>query len=364
MHIKEELLQCYIDDELSLIERRQIEEHLKTCPMCQEKLVELKELDTLFSVSFEHPELKISEQDVNLAFKDINKEIKKEKRKGWKFKMANYKKIVSGVAATCVFGAMLFVPQVQEAVADGLHIFRVQKVENVEVNIQDLEKLGREFNSKVGEINLDQLGKLNVKEQANSEGLTLVKAQEKVPFALKYPAGFDLEQDVHVLGAMDIDFALKVEEVNKILKQLGSKDMLPEELDGKNFNVYSSGNVNMSYDVDGKWINLSQMESPQITVPQGVNVSELREILIGIPILPENIKNQLRNVRDLENTLLVPTENNGKDKVVTIGNGKGILQGDGHYSNLVWLDNGVIYSLSGHSDLDLVKVAKELRDVQ
>lgn len=276
--------------------------------------------------------------------------------------MKNYKKIISTVVAACVFGAMLFVPQVQSAIADGLSVFRVQKVESVEVDLAELEKMGRELHSQVGEIDLEQFGNLNIKEQGAIEEIKLTEADDKVPFALKYPANFDLKQNVQVMGATDADFSLKVNEVNEILKQLGSKSMLPEALEGENFNIYSTGNVSLTYAVDGKQVTLTQMQSPQITVPKNVNTNELRDLLIALPVVPEDIKSQLKNVRDIENTLLVPTDKNNKDNVVTIGGTQGVLHSNVHFNELIWLEDDVMYSLKTRGDVDLTAIAKGLKD--
>lgn len=276
--------------------------------------------------------------------------------------MKNYKKTISIVLATAVFGVMLFVPQVQSAIADGLSVFRVQKIQSVEVDIAELEKMGRELHSQIGEIDLKQFGKLNIKDQGVMEEITLSEAKDKVPFALKYPAAFDLKQNVRVMGATDADFSLKVEEVNKILKQLGSKSMLPELLEGENFNISSSGNVSLTYFLDNNQVRLTQMESPQITVPENVNTKELRDILIAIPIVPEEIKSQLKNVRDLENTLLVPTDKNNKESLVKIGDTQGVLHTNVHFKELIWLEDGVIYSLSSRGDVDLAAIAQGLKD--
>lgn len=363
MHIEEGLLQAYLDNEVSSGERELIEKHLLKCEECRVKLEELKNMDDFFLASLENQNIEIEQAEVDNALKNINLKIKKSKWKGWGRKVASYKKLVAGVAATFVFGTILFVPSVREAAADALHIFRAKQVESVEVNFDDLQRIERQISSKVGEVDLEELGKVTIHEQSERQSGRVTEIKEMVNFPIKVPKDFDENKKLNVNTALDIDFALDVDHFNKIVKDLGGNKFLPEDLKGNKFNISSAGTIHLSYDLGEDGVYLSQIATPKISVPDGINVDDLKDILMNLPILPNDIKNQLENIRDLQQTLVIPTDKDSSE-VVKIRNSKAILQKHNDWQNLTWIENGILYYLSGSEKIDLVEIAKGLRDIK
>lgn len=392
MHLNEGLLQAYLDGEVSETEKKLIEKHLSQCGQCQILFTELKELNNLTNATIGQYEKQFTDISIDLqkAYEMFTKKRKNYQWKGMISKMFKHRKLVAGLAAGVIFATTLFVPPVRQAAADFLHIFRVQKIESIQIDMDDLTKMRNEFMSKVGEIDLKQLGKANIVSQPKFETMTLKEAKEKVSFPLKYPAQSNLGQEVQVNHESKIELTLNTDQVNKVLKQLGSKKLLPKELDGKTFSIYSRGQVGLHLNLDdgnsGKDVTLimdgkeiprnkvnlvttnnriilQQIASPEITVPDGVNVAELRDVLLNIPILPYDLKNKLQAVQDWQHTLLVPTAKNSE--IVNINGEKGILEKQKNYSQLIWQSDGVIYNLSinGSNQLDIVEIARNLRDL-
>ncbi|KJS85809.1 MAG: hypothetical protein JM58_07685 [Peptococcaceae bacterium BICA1-8] len=365
MHINEGLLQAYLDGEATNAQIKIIETHLDKCIICRNKLEELQNLDQFITskVKIYDNSLSIDSYNSKDAYQRFERKLKESKWRGLMKKMINYKKLAVGIAAVAIFTTTIFVPPVRQAAADFLHVFRVQKIETIQLNMEDLNKMQNDFMNQVGEIDLKQLGKANVISQPKFEQISLAKAQEKVPFQIKYPANLDLNHEVNVTDKNGVEFTFNTEEVNKILKQLGSKQLLPEELNGKSFTVNTQGQVDLHYRLDeNNWLSLQQIASPEIIVPAGVDVFELRQILLNIPILPYDLKNKLESVNDWQNTLLVPTDKSGE--IVKVQGEKGILTKNPHSSHLIWQSSGVIYTLNGPSQSDLVEIANTLRDVK
>ncbi|MDK2822395.1 MAG: hypothetical protein PWQ67_372 [Clostridia bacterium] len=365
MHINEGLLQAYLDSEVNKVQKEIIEKHLNECTICKNRLKELRELEEFLYVSFKsyEDEMQKLPLNTNKAYDNFKSRLKNNKWKGMINSVASFKKIVAGLAAIIIFATTVFVPPVREAAANFLHIFRVQKIESIQISIEDLNKMRDDFMNKVGEINLKQLGKANVVSRPKFTKMTLAEAQEKVPFPLKYPNGFSLEQEVQVNGSSEVQFTLNTEQVNKVLKQLGSQKLLPPELNGKTFSIYSQGQVDLHYRLgENNWLSFLQMASPEITVPEGVDVFELRQVLLEIPILPYDLKNKLEAINDWQHTLPIPTDEDSE--VVVVNGAQGILRKNKHSSHLIWQKDGVIYNLAGASQMDLVEIANNLRDVK
>ena len=365
MHINEGLLQAYLDGEATNAQIKIIETHLDKCIICRNKLEELQNLDQIIIGAIKACEntISIDSSHTQDAYQRFERTLKENKWKGLMKKMINYKKLAVGIAAVAIFTTTIFVPPVRQAAADFLHIFRVQKIETIQLNMEDLNKMRNDFMNQVGEIDLKQLGKANVITQPKFEQISLAQAQEKVPFPIKYPANLDLNHEVNVTDKSGVEFTFNTEEVNKILRQLGSKQLLPVELNGKSFSVNTQGQVDLHYRLDeNNWLSLQQIASPEIIVPEGVDVFELRQILLNIPILPYDLKNKLESVNDWQNTLLVPTDK--AVEMVKIQGENGILNKNPQSSHLIWQKSGVIYTLNGPSQLDLVEIANSLRDVK
>jgi hypothetical protein len=99
---------------------------------------------------------------------------------------------------------------------------------------------------------------------------------------------------------------------------------------------------------------LAQARSPEIQVPSGVDENAVRDALLSIPVLPENLRKQLAAINDWQHTLLVPNIN-GSTTQVTVNGEEGVFirsnagSGHGQTNSLVWHDNGVIRMLCGNN---------------
>ncbi|HAA63793.1 MAG TPA: DUF2275 domain-containing protein, partial [Thermoanaerobacter sp.] len=81
-------LQAYIDNELDEITAKNVEEHLKTCDVCREKLEELKSINEFTSKALETTNI-----DLNEAWASFNEKLSENNKKGGIFAMfTKYKK--------------------------------------------------------------------------------------------------------------------------------------------------------------------------------------------------------------------------------------------------------------------------------
>ena len=277
------------------------------------------------------------------------------------------KKWVAVAASVTVLTGLLAFSPVQQAVADFLSIFRVQKFQMVQINSDDLEQMARAIETKVGEVDLQQFGKMEVSKKQEHMKLPLAKAQSQLPFQLKQPSylptGLLLADKVSLHSEGQAEFQLNVKQANSLLKGLGAQTFLPESLEGKDFSVHVPAGVRMDY-VNGEGnsaFTLSQFSSPELTVPDGVDPRDLRSALLDLPILPSDFRRQLASIEDWQNTMIIPDTGEGNIEKITIGSKEAIFGENNGMSNLMWIDQGVIYQLYGHLQREeAVKIVESL----
>ncbi|MDS1029736.1 zf-HC2 domain-containing protein [Bacillota bacterium LX-D] len=360
-------LQAYLDGELSVEERQQLEKHLQSCHLCREHFQELgdnafftQQLITNYGQEMNKANFDRKaawQKIVSSQVKQINS-AKLEKRKGV-FQMFNkYRKwaaVAAGVAVLC--GSMSF-SQVRSAAASFLNIFRVEKLQTVTLTAEDLSEVKNKLDNK-GTIKLKDFGKVKIANDYNSTEITLEKAQGEADFDLKFfaenkvdPANISLRKE----SGNRIDFTLNVDKVNKLIESLGGKTLLPKELDQKTFSIVINEAYVMDYNSDEKgnrnYFNYVQTKSPEVLVPEGTNVEALRTALLALPFLPENIRQQLAGIKDWQHTLPIPNFE-GNTKEVQVDGTQGVYLGrNSKWGQLFWQKDGVLNILSGNLNMD------------
>ncbi len=363
--------QAYLDYEVNENEREGLKNHAAGCSQCQKIIEELQELDQWTSQRLIPFQQDIRERvAVNIQEHEItNLKMMQQKpvvrRDIW---MSNrIKKWVAVAASVTVLTGLLTFSPVQQAVADFLSIFRVQKFQMVQINSSDLEQMARAIETKVGEVDLQQFGKMEVSKKQEHMKLPLAKVQSQLPFQLKQPSylptGLSLADQVSVHTEGQAEFQLNVKEANSLLKGLGAQTFLPESLEGKDFSVRVPAGVRLDYvNGEGYAFTLSQFSSPELTVPDGVDPRDLRSALLDLPILPSDFRRQLASIEDWQNTMIIPDTGEGTIEKITIDS-KEVIFGENKNgrSNLMWIDQGVIYQLNGHLQREeAVKIVESL----
>jgi hypothetical protein len=207
-----------------------------------------------------------------------------------------------------------------------------------------------------------------------------------VDFDIKAPAGLEGTPTVVLQEPMTVKFKLHVDKVNELLESYGATKLFSKSLDGKEFSIHMPATVVMAYPdkvaaklmgTDGLsaddaesaamagdpsfGIIVAQTRGPQVNVPSGVNPLEIRDVLLGLPFLPEGIRSQLAGVQDWQNTLLIPSVE-GTSREITVAGQPGVIIspqpetfGSGPDSPtpdempivVMWNDNGVMRAVGG-----------------
>jgi hypothetical protein len=348
-------LQAYIDDELAIAARKDVEQHCLTCPACRQRLEEVKANDAFgFAKISAYRSCFATEPSASsdrAARDGLRTGANPLQGKGVVQFMRRYQNVA---AAACFIFALtvgITIKPVRAALSNALLIFRVEDVKTIRLSLQDIEAIRTQIESKTPEINLTQFGK--VRFQGGEPGsLTRDGAKDIKDFQVAFPELTGDIPDIGTVSPSTLDLTLKTANINSALKSLGGRKFLPEELDGRVFHIRFSRVVTIRYNLGNeRQVTLTQFTSPEVEVPGDVNVDEVYDALAELPVFPENLRSQLRGIRDWKSTLYLPVTGNETTEVRINGH-KGFINTTNrrgrYHTNMVWLDGGIIHTLHGN----------------
>ncbi|MBW5470160.1 zf-HC2 domain-containing protein [Brevibacillus formosus] len=367
-------VQAFLDGECSSKESEQFLLHLEYCETCRTQLDELSALDSWAREKMEHAFSETNDVRVNTeaAWQRFSQTIEKPTntnaqdrqaitnratiRRSWNQMNKQTKRWVTGASAAAVLAVSLSFPQVQAAANDFLSIFRMDKVEFVKVTQEDMQELEQWIaNGNWGETELPGIGKIwmdkNDKEKLEQRSYYYNNKESAEKAGVKLP---QLPQDVTV-DSVDIQspFTMHMEidadRANKLLAQLQVEARFDEKLSGKRFSLKIPqmqqvrmlvGKDNISYFVVG---------APELSAPEGVDLAQLRETLLALPFIPDQVKKQMISIEDWQHTLPVPYMADGESKMkeVKVNGQNGMLITGKYNAHLMWQQDGQIHMLEG-----------------
>lgn len=349
-------LLAYQEKELEFIGAIAIEDHLATCRICQRRLQVLQE-DLEFCRTAITPSLKQGlEQPVTGQYRVWEKvkrthTSKKEVKILMKFKKA----AIAAVVILTMVG-LLSIPSVR-AVADNLlQIFRVNQVSTVTLTAQDVNNLKAALNMGDAEVDLDQFGQMKT---IGKQSLQEITSVAEAPFAVKMPPEL-VPSKIYLRDTPDAELTLNVESVNQLLKQLGSNEQLPRELSGKPFRLILPEMVTAAYQ-DFKVI---QGRSPEIQTSAGVDIEQIRNAVINLPIWSPEVRTQLTAIQDWQHTLIIPDDGSNQAREVKVGDQRGVYMSAGSEAGqLMWQDNGylMMVEVNKGGESRAIQIAESLR---
>lgn len=281
--------------------------------------------------------------------------------------MLKKRKFVAAACAVLLLTACITVKPVQAAITSALSIFRVENVQGITITLEDMRQIHDKLSNGQGEISIDHMGSVEI--QGGEDRVSSLEDVKNLPdFAPAFPSALsDTVPNIHVVEPASIDFTLHAKNVNQIMKSYGATKLLPDNIDGKTFRINLASQVTMNYSINDKSVMIMQTKSPEITVPEGVNVDEVYHAVIEMPIIPPNLQSQLKSIKDWKNTLYIPVVD-PKMAEVDINGAKGYMtmdygdSEDAHESAVIWYNKGVIYAVSGRIESnEILKIARSMR---
>ncbi len=370
----ENLIQMFIDHETDEPTRQRIEGHLSQCSGCQAQYETLL-ADNLFccdvfsdygaAIDQEKEMLQVEERFSEAMPIQLdtyrNQSVKKQMlkpNKGVKNKMKKYQKYLASAAVVGLIVTGMSIEPVRASVSDVVSIFRADQIKTVDISLASLQELEKALSEKKGKVNIENLAQINQEGGTPKNFTSLEAAEAEMGFGIAPLTGLDGRYQLsNISGSTEqsIDFTLKIESVNELMKTLGAEKLFDASLDGKTFTVNIAPSVSASYEdsANNKYLNYSMTKMPQVVAPAGTDVNELVSCIASLGILPRDIQNQLKNMTDMGETLYIPNVN-GEVKTFEM-NGKKVFGSFSKnetykYGYVTWLENGVLYVISG--DLD------------
>lgn len=377
-------LQAYLDGEVLFRDHAELEKHLQYCQDCRTRTAELKENKDfaelkLGTLGLDISRTKVSSREAWLRFNDLNRKKCESIRniRGGKIMSSKIKKIAVAAAVVLGLGLSFTSSTVRATASDFLTIFRVEKVQTIAINPQEIREIGRVFKEKGVSLNIENFGTVSNEGIEKPKAVSQEEAENVAGFDLKLPGyipdGYQ-EKGLEFMKSGSISFQLNTSNVNNLIKTLGGTSLLPKELDGKEFVIKTPNVIQMFYSVETanaqpkyKDLSITQFKSPEIIAPAGVDAAKIREAVLALPVIPEDVRRQLASVDDWRNTMLVPTPD-GQTEKIKIGDSEGYYsvlesgKANRNHDTLVWVSDGVVNFIEGNLTKDeLIKIAINLK---
>ncbi|WGV58652.1 zf-HC2 domain-containing protein [Brevibacillus brevis] len=367
-------IQAFLDGECSSKESKQFLLHLEYCETCRTQLNELSALDSWTREKMEHAFSETNGGKVNTeaAWQRFSQSIEKTTdtyaqerqtitnratmRRSWNQMNKQTKRWVTGASAAAVLAVSLSFPQVQAAANDFLSIFRMDKVEFVKVTQEDLREVEQWIASgNWGETELPGIGKIwmdkndqekleqrshyyNNKESAEKAGVKLPQLPQNVTV-----------DSVEIQSPFTMHMEIDADRANKLLAQLQVEARFDEKLSGKRFSLKIPQMQKVWMTAGKESYGYSVMDAPELTAPEGVDLAQLRETILALPFIPDQVKKQMISIEDWQHTLPVPYMADGESKMkeVKVNGQKGMLITGKYNVHLMWQQDGHIHMLEG-----------------
>jgi hypothetical protein len=351
------VLQAYLDGEVSREQKKQIMKHLEGCRKCRDNIEELQDLQAFCEKTFEAKNAAVDAGQAWAKFEENLQTAGNQKmaenhalktRKGWSTLKTKTKRwLASGAVAAALLSSLAH-PQVRVEANQFLSLFRVDQFEVVTLTPNDISEIENWVSeNKDGTLDLKGIGQLEMSETAGEPQFFGTKEQaEEAGYLVPGLGDMDIE-GVNVVPASTITFTLDVEKANQLLTQLGSDQQFEAQLDGKPFTVSTFEAVHTDYMMEERTVSYMHTQSPEINVPEGVSIEQLKATLLSLPFLPENVKAQLAGIDNIESTLPIPyaaTEGSEMTEV-SVGNAQGVAVESDEHSYIVWQENGDIHTI-------------------
>jgi len=369
-------LQAFLDYEMKNSQREKITKHLAKCTVCREVLQQLAknqqftdELVMNYLTFLENPNpgeawdhLHETILQTDPFFENRTNRSINHTSKGVFSLIKKYRAVaVAATVALAVTVSLSFAP-VRAMASDLLSIFRVNNFQTVTISPNDLSQIQKALQQGAGKVTLGNIGQVEMNKTGVNGGVTLGEAKGSVDFPLlipqTLPTGYALKGYQRMSGST-LNFTLDTQKTNDILKGFGATTLLPDTLNGKTFTAKIPVVISATYDGPEN-LTITQTRSPQLTAPSDTDINTIRDAILALPFLPDDLRRQLASINDWQHTFVVPSLN-GSTQNITVAGSSGVFittpqesQKPKHSVNnaLLWQKEGVIYAITGNLTLE------------
>lgn len=268
------------------------------------------------------------------------------------------------LVAAALAGILLLIPGTWSMASQFLSIFRVDQVQVVNLDRNSME----EFADSMAKEGLNDLGKMieiDSPTPAAAENIAVEQAAEKAGFEPVLPdkLGGNALDSLILQPAGTTNIRLQVQEINSYLGKMGSSKLLPAGVDGAEIAITKPKDLTAKY---GDY-TLVETTSPEIAVSGGMDINQLRDVLLAIPALPADIRNALSTVDNWERTLIIPNID-GTSIEVQVNGQQGVFISSPENNNakaisaLLWPQGDIWIAVCGNLTMEeAISLAQSLR---
>jgi hypothetical protein len=371
-HSSEGYLRAYLDAELDSAQIENLRQHLDACPSCCNKLVDLSNRASQVGQHFSKLARPMPSADPFSARAHLETYISTKENQSMKnnFLFRNSRLTWGVVALLIILATSLAFPQVRAIATNFLGLFRVEKVAVVSFNPSTIPD---DFSSG---LNIEQLLADDVKVERFGEAHEVLdrnqaSAELGIPVRLVEILG---EPSVLAIEpSAKFTFTIDLPRLRLILQELGKQDIeLPDFIQGQTVTADLPASVTALYgdcqmdthpssgydpqDLHSSRSNctvLVQLASPTVSAPPGLDIDQIGTALLEMSGMTREEAQRFSETVDWATTLVIPVPNYASSSEVMVDGVQGVLvqeteswEGEARF-NLVWVKDGVVYSLSG-----------------
>ncbi|MGI6206860.1 MAG: zf-HC2 domain-containing protein [Anaerolineae bacterium] len=358
-------LRLFLDGTPPDRDRPGLEEHLKTCAGCRERLARLREDAALVSAALAASAPAVV--DTARAWERFRAQAPTANRwptrRIWDMFSARYRRMrrpvlgLIGVAA--VLAAVILVPPLRTAAGQFLDIFRVERITVVTFDPDRAVGLDQRLFTRIVMDDPEPLPVAGVEEATR-----LARRPVLTPGYL--PEGYELTKFV-VMPERTARAWVDVDNVMALLEEAGlPTDLVPVDLD--EISALIPPVVGQHYSNGELEFEIVQVASPEVAVPEGLDTERVAEL--GLQLLgfsAQEARGLAQNI-DWATTLVVPIPRGMLSaQEVTVQGVQGYVleeqeSEEGPEALVVWNREGIVYAVAGDlPGADLLAVAQSLR---
>lgn len=281
------------------------------------------------------------------------------------------------IAATIVLALVLVIslPPTRALAQDFLNLFRVKKFATITIDparMKQLDNLELDTEKLLAD-NVEILQEPGKPVQVES----VQAASERAGFAVAVPSALpkNARLQVSVQGEAAMVLTADTQKLQELLELVGVKDVqVPAQLDGAKITVRKPAAVLLEYETRDGNFSLMQSPSPEVELPQGVEMKQLGEIGLRALGLSKQEARDFAAKVDWSSTFLIPIPANAAEvRQVSVHGADGLLfTANGTARNnrspmakgdtvLLWANNGMVYAMHGDGNaLDLLEIANSV----
>jgi hypothetical protein len=377
-HIREGTLRAYLDGELAPDAYEHVRTHLGRCDHCRGRLAalvgEARWVEEYITSMAPDRLAAPRPQRVLTKIREVQ-QIGGNETMFAKMTKRQRRALVGVLAAIVIVGSLSLAP-VRAWASEFLGIFRAERFVVVNADPERFEELDTLLHE------TEVIGEIEILQEPTEpqEVASLEEAAATVGFQPRtLTADFLGESRVEVVGQSAVRITPDVEAIRTIFEAMELDPMLiPDSVDGQPFTITVPAGVYQSWEQEGEEegvppIELYQLHSPEVDVPNDVDVTALGEAMLQLfGMTPEEAARMSQRV-DWTTTLVLPVPDDlVRVQEVDIDGTSGLLFVSGwqeyegneyHHRDvtLLWQQNGVVTLVTGPDEQQVVELANSIR---